>query len=172
MTTNKAEKLTREDTVESLLVEEAEGEKVLTVREKIEKGTHYDGGPDSSKRAEHDSDKAPVRPASACCSREKLSWLDETQRPKSALDCHDLQRFAKDADSTLNLATSSELVKAIPTTNMLLRATLGSFDLLARDSEDDDLTNRDLRSTLRDLLDMQHKIMSRVGRLELCNGLG
>lgn len=164
MTTSKGKKLARENTVESLLVVEEEA-KGLTAREKMTSEGRHDAG----KLVERDD--VPARPASACCSRETPQDARVTQRPKSALDAYDRRHLANDTVCTLTSPASSATPKRISsTTNTLLQTALRSFDLLSRD-DDADMTG-DLRSTLRDLLNMQHRIMTRVGRLELCNGFG
>lgn len=169
MTTSKGKKMARENTVESLLVVEEEA-KGLTAREKMTSEGRHDGRCDAGKLVERDD--APARPASACCSRETPQDARVTQRPKSALDAYDRRHLANDTVYTLTSPASSATPKRISsTTNTLLQTALRSFDLLSRD-DDADMTDRDLRSTLRDLLNMQHRIMTRVGRLELCNGFG
>lgn len=169
MATSKARTIARENTVESLLVEEEEEAKGLTVREKVAREGREEEGSDVGVRAERD--EVPARPASACCPRETPRDAHVTQRPKSALDSYDLRRRSNDTVFTLT-SSASETTRRLPTTtSALLQTALRSFDLLSH-KDDSDLTDRDLRSTLRDLLNMQQKIMTRVGRLELSNGFG
>lgn len=172
MATSKARTIARENTVESLLVDEEEEEaKGLTVREKVAREGREEEGSDAGLRAERD--EAPARPASACCPRETPRDAHVTQRPKSALDSYDLRRRSNDTVFTLT-SSASETTRRLPTpttTSALLQTALRSFDLLSH-KDDSDLIDRDFRSTLRDLLNMQQKIMTRVGRLELNNGFG